>query len=336
MPLHDISAYEEQQRHVTAWAAGQFDVVLAFTLTSFFGIEVAERLDLPSIWRVGENESVSTVCDWLGQHLDPAVALRAQRAFAAASVVLCVSESTLRMHRQTGAENFAVLRNGVDVAGAVAYVRTAERRACRESLGIGADRRVLICAGTLWPIKGQALLVSALKHVCAAPAFECVIIGLQLETYTDALLRLIDREGLAGSVRLVPFCEDLRPWWCAADVAVCCSESEALSTSVLEAMAFGLPVLSCRVASMPEVVQEGITGWLCEPSDLGSWVDGLSRVAAAQPAELRRLGEAARSHVAGAHDRRETLGRMTDLLAQAARGSASAWLEQCSQARVAP
>ena len=80
-PLEDISAYRKQLAQTAAWAAGRFDLVLAFTLTSFFGVDVANELNLPSVWRIGETETLATVVHWLGGRLDPAVGLRAQFAF---------------------------------------------------------------------------------------------------------------------------------------------------------------------------------------------------------------------------------------------------------------
>jgi glycosyltransferase involved in cell wall biosynthesis len=331
-PLEDISAYRKQLAQTAALASGRFDLVLAFSLTSFFGVDVANELNLPSVWRIGETERLATVVHWLGGRLDPAVGLRAHFAFETASAILFVSRSTLRLHRPAGsAGRFAVLRNGVDLAAARAYIRTIDRDVCRRSLGIEREQRLLVCAGTVWPIKGQALLLAALRHICQDhPQLACVLIGEHMEPYAGALSRLIERGGLPASVRILPFCDDLRPWWRAADAAVCPSESEALPTSILEAMAFGLPVLASRVGGIPEIVEDGATGWLCEPNDLGSMIAGVTRVAAAEASELRRFGERGQKRVARAHDRLDVLSRMIDLLRQVSRGSSPLWLSATS------
>jgi hypothetical protein len=65
---------------------------------------------------------------------------------------------------------------------------------------------------------------------------------------------------------------------------------------ILEAMACGLPVVSTRLAGVPELVEEGATGFLAEPGDASGLADGLDRVLASR--ELRRsLGEAGRKRL---------------------------------------
>ncbi len=329
IPFDKISAYEEQLTQLAHWAAGRFDVTLGFTLACFAAVDLGERLALPSLWRIGDCKALATIVEWLGGHLDPEVERRADRAFATASLVFFNSENALRFFVDLGHfGHFAVLGNGTDVEAAASYRQTNDKDACRRSLGIAPDRRVLLCTGTLWPVKGQALLVSALAHVHADyPHLECVLVGQQNKDYVDFLCRLIDRLGLAKFVRVLPFSDDLRAWRCAADVAVSASEHESMSASILEAMAFGLPVLSSRVGGADEVVEDGVTGWLYEPNDLGSLIEGIRRVAAMESEDLRALGEQAMYRVRLAHDRALALSRTADLIRDVSRGLTPRWLE---------
>ncbi len=72
--------------------------------------------------------------------------------------------------------------------------------------------------------------------------------------------------------------------------------SELLGLSVLEAMASGTPVVASRVGGVPEVVADGVTGFLVEPGDVEGLRDRLATLLA-HPALARRLGDNGRAAV---------------------------------------
>lgn len=53
---------------------------------------------------------------------------------------------------------------------------------------------------------------------------------------------------------------------------------ELLGLAVLEAMASGTPVVCSRIGGLPEVVEDGVTGLLVEPGDVGALGDAIARV----------------------------------------------------------
>jgi alpha-maltose-1-phosphate synthase len=71
---------------------------------------------------------------------------------------------------------------------------------------------------------------------------------------------------------------------------------ELLGQTLLEAMACGTPVICTRVASMPEIVEEGVTGFIVEPGDHRALGDRLQWLAD-HPAEAAALGAAGRRAV---------------------------------------
>jgi glycosyltransferase involved in cell wall biosynthesis len=71
---------------------------------------------------------------------------------------------------------------------------------------------------------------------------------------------------------------------------------ELLGQTLLEGMACGTPVICTDVASMPEVVIDGVTGFVVPPNNPSALAEKLVWLTE-HPSEARRLGEAARKHV---------------------------------------
>ncbi|MEK8045670.1 glycosyltransferase family 4 protein [Ideonella margarita] len=81
-----------------------------------------------------------------------------------------------------------------------------------------------------------------------------------------------------------------------ADVYVLPSFHEGLPVSILEAMSYGVPVLSTRVGGIPELVREGLDGYLVEAGKVDDLADRMARLAA--DAALRRaMGASGRERV---------------------------------------
>ena len=72
--------------------------------------------------------------------------------------------------------------------------------------------------------------------------------------------------------------------------------SELLGLSVIEAMASGTPVIASRIGGVPEVVEDGVTGFLVEPGDVEALRDRLALLLA-DPSKARQMGDAGRDAV---------------------------------------
>lgn len=85
-----------------------------------------------------------------------------------------------------------------------------------------------------------------------------------------------------------------------ADAFVLPSHAEGLPVSMLEAMAYGIPVVVSRVGSVPEVVADGKQGLLTDVGDVQGVLAALRKLAAS-PEERIRLGQAGRALVASTY-----------------------------------
>ncbi|MFW5692061.1 MAG: glycosyltransferase family 4 protein [Chloroflexota bacterium] len=85
--------------------------------------------------------------------------------------------------------------------------------------------------------------------------------------------------------------------YASADIFVFASALETFGLVVTEAMAAGLPVVSSRVGGIPDVVEEGVTGYTFNVGDVDMLVHGVRQIARDRETIIR-MGQAARAYAA--------------------------------------
>jgi sulfoquinovosyltransferase len=85
--------------------------------------------------------------------------------------------------------------------------------------------------------------------------------------------------------------EKLSQAFASADVFVMPSDTETLGFVVLEAMASGVPVVAANAGGIPDLINDGVTGYLCKPGDSASFAEKVNRLL--QDVELRAAMSAA-------------------------------------------
>ncbi len=181
-------------------------------------------------------------------------------------------------------------------------VRSPERlrspRDLRRELGLAEGRVAVVMTAFFEERKGHAILLSALEQVRrrspgTADALEVLLVGDgPLRGEVEARAR---RLGLSGRVRFLGYRGDVLDIMNAADaVALPSISHEDMPYAVLEAMALGKPVVSTRVAGIPEAVEDGVTGLLVKPGDAEGLAAALLRLTsdAAERAAMGRAGRA--------------------------------------------
>jgi glycosyltransferase involved in cell wall biosynthesis len=129
----------------------------------------------------------------------------------------------------------------------------------------------ILYAGALIPRKGAHHLINAFALVARTFPHACLVIVGHAENkaYAVELQEQVRRLGLDGRVQFVgaiPQAE-LAVWMSRTYVFVLPTYSEGLPRVIFEAMAAGCLIISTPVSGIPEVVQDGITGFLLPPSD---------------------------------------------------------------------
>jgi glycosyltransferase involved in cell wall biosynthesis len=91
--------------------------------------------------------------------------------------------------------------------------------------------------------------------------------------------------------------DDVRPFIEAADCVVLPSYREGLPRSLLEASAMARPIVATDVPGSRDVVEDGVTGLLCEARDAGSLAEAMLAMIAKSIDQRRAMGMAGRSRV---------------------------------------
>ncbi|MGI8805082.1 MAG: glycosyltransferase [Thermoleophilaceae bacterium] len=190
-----------------------------------------------------------------------------------ADAVMFGAEGLVRVH--PGAARLripkVVSRPAVDTRR---FVPSAQRRrAAREQFGITPDAAVVGTVANVNPQKGIEYFVRAAAVIARErPEARFVVIGHR-DTNNPRYLAKIDREiGEAKLGERVVFAgarSDVEAVLPALDVKLITSvpNSEGTTTTSLEAMACGVPLVATRVGAVDEVVEDGVTGLLVPPLD---------------------------------------------------------------------
>jgi glycosyltransferase involved in cell wall biosynthesis len=199
-------------------------------------------------------------------------------------------------------------------------------RATRRPGGSPPANPIVLCVARMYPRKRIEDLLRAAGILRArVPGIQVRIVGRGPEW--PAVSRLHAELGLGDSVVLLGDVgrERLAEEYVNATVFCLPSVQEGFGIVFLEAMAAELPVVACRIAAVPEVVQDGVTGLLTPPRDPGALATEIERLIA-DPELARRLGREGRRRVLGftpRHDAERFVSAVhssPDRLGQQARG----------------
>ncbi len=238
--------------------------------------------------RQAGRESVSRAKLWAAQAVDAVTARRVSRFHAVTEYVATVMSRRLLIPRA----KVEVIARGRDAA--VLGRRTADRAlAARRRHGVPAEAPVIVAVGRQEPQKGLDVLLKALPEVCARFPDVRVLIAGREGRATAALDELVRTSGRAGTVTFLGMRDDVADLLCAADAFAFPSLWEGAGGTLLEAMALEAPIVSSRLPTLLETVDDS-TARLVTPGSADDLARGLVDVLTDRPAAGSRA-EAARA-----------------------------------------
>ena len=192
-------------------------------------------------------------------------------------------------------QRLAAVPTGIDAD----VFKPGDKSAARTALGLQQDKFLFGIVSTLRSWKGHLILLDALKQL-RDPAAHVVIVG------DGPMLPNIEKQiaalGIGGQVTLTGRQSDVAEYLSALDVFVLPSyANEGVPQALLQAIASGLPVITCPVGGIPEVARGLDTVTLVPPKDAAA-LAGAMRAAMTNRPSQEQL-EAARQRIAAEHSR---------------------------------
>ena len=326
--LVDSSDYQKRiaefARQIKEW---NVDLVYGITVLTFYAIEAARYLDLPSIWNPRESEPWQTYFDFLPRE----VAHRALHCFAYPYKVVFDSNASRQAWQPLNSHhNFMTIHNGLDRERLDAALRQRPRDIARRKLKISPGELAVLLVGTVCERKGQIDLVKALGRLDdrQAKRIRCLIVGDRSGAYSDRLRKAVSSLPFSrrSRIKIIPETSDLALYYAAADIFVCCSRIESFPRVILEAMAVGLPIITTPVFGIAEQVQDNVSALFYPPGDAKALAEVIVRLIE-DPLLRQRLAE----NTGCALDALIDFDSMIDAYAQVFR---EAWLSGGTRARV--
>jgi glycosyltransferase involved in cell wall biosynthesis len=187
-------------------------------------------------------------------------------------------------------ERIQVIYNGVDLG------EDSAEPELRRSLGMDAGHLLVGNMANLKRVKGQDILLRAFRLVVNdLPHARLVICGGD-EGEGLALKHLSQELGLSEHVSFLGICHNLKAIYGSLDLYVHSSRAEGLSNGVLEAMAYGVPVVATTAGGTPELFGEDERECLVAPEDPSALAEAMLRTLKDETLR-RKFGSAGRSRI---------------------------------------
>ncbi len=278
------------------------DVVLANTLGVFPAVDAALRQGREVVWAIHESFEIEDFIylNWGSRNLHDRVEERMRAALSGAHTIF-EAEPTLDLYlRQIPGLRGRHVHYGIDVGVIEHFRQTHDRAVLRREAGIADDEMIVLSMGVFQERKAQLALVLAFATVASRfPRARLVLVGEHPTAYAASVREAVQRLGVEDRVDLVPIQPDTYPWYTVADILVNASDVESLPRSILEAKAFGLPTLATDVFGLPEIISDGVNGWLCRAHSGNALVTGLYRALSTPPEVLEAMRKNCRAEAPG-------------------------------------
>ncbi len=199
------------------------------------------------------------------------------------ATVIAVSQAVgrqLRSEKLIPPEKITVVLNGIDIARFETAISKFDRERFLRAWGLPPKSLLVGSVGELTPLKGhEDFLRAAARIMSLFPNAFFIIAGMdnsKTQENRANLESLIQELKIADCVRLIGWMDDIASLFCALDVFVSASRTEAFGLAIAEAMAVGTAVVATETAGAQEIIQHGKIGLLVPVGDVAALAESIN------------------------------------------------------------
>jgi glycosyltransferase involved in cell wall biosynthesis len=285
-PLRAAAAVEA----LRVWAQAQhqrepFEVILAYFIypAGYLATLLGEILDIPVVCSCRGNDISKDM--FITPEIIAAVLTRSTRLIFVSASLLHMADTLVPCRAKA-----TVVANAVD-----STFFTPDTSAI-----LAAHRAVVVgTSGLLRWKKGIDLFLPLMRTLCALHDVQSLVAGYGLDAAIDQhIADFVERYNLRQQLEITGPLPHQQMVYALRrmDLYVNTSYQEGMPNGVLEAMACALPVVATDADGTPDLVQDGVTGYLCPMGDLDALV-ARCRTLITQPTLRQRMGQAGRRRV---------------------------------------
>ncbi len=166
-----------------------------------------------------------------------------------------------------------------------------------------SDSKKILCVGNYVPRKGIIYAIEAFSQI-ERQNFTLHLVGNRKNnsSYYNQLKNAVEKLKLTECVVFHDGSdqENIKQLYASADIFVLPSFKETFGIVFLEAMHYGLPIITTNVSAMPELIEEGKNGFLVPLADSQALAEAISTLIE-NPDLCKQMGEAGRKKVADSY-----------------------------------
>jgi glycosyltransferase involved in cell wall biosynthesis len=259
-PLYIATPYIHQIKKVILLEQPDVVHIQSLSLVSLAVIWIVKRLGIPVVIGMHDLPRNIAVYSPIAYNLIDRIAKRLLLYFFnKASVAIAPSYYAKSYYRHLGVHSMIrVVSNGVDPSFFYPSYQSTQifKKQYLSKIDLTLPRVIFV--GRVMPDKDLEVMIEAIRDLDVVP----IIVGYAWPKYLRTLKTLACEKGVFTG--FIPF-SILPGAYNSCDIFIQPSTTELQSLSVLEAMASGLPVVGVNSGPIPELVSEGINGYLFEP-----------------------------------------------------------------------